>query len=132
MRSIVGQKAQDFAVEIYFLNRKLIDEDKEYVLSKQVLRSGTSISANIAEAEGGFSRADFIAKISIAYKESLETKNWLEILKRVALVTEEKFNFLFDKCEELAKMLYSTIQTSRNNQISENRDQKSDKKEDRD
>ena len=74
-------KSYDFALMIVKLSRKLMKHQKEYVLSKQLLRSGTSVGANIVEANGAISKADFSAKISIAYKECLESKYWLSILK---------------------------------------------------
>ena len=74
-------KSYDFALQIVKLSKKIVKENKEYVLSKQILRSGTSVGANIMEANGAISKADFSAKMSIAYKECLETKYWLSLLK---------------------------------------------------
>ncbi|MEO1670978.1 MAG: four helix bundle protein, partial [Cyanobacteria bacterium J06631_2] len=79
--NVTYEKAYSFAIRIVNAYKYLIKEHKEYVLSKQLLRCGTSIGANIAEANGAISSADFSAKISIAYKETLETKYWLSLLK---------------------------------------------------
>ncbi|PNW36589.1 UNVERIFIED_CONTAM: four helix bundle protein [Euhalothece sp. KZN 001] len=89
MNSLVYDKAYQFAIRIVKAYRYLVEEQKEFVLSKQLLRSGTSIGANIAEANGGISKADFRAKISIAYKECLETKYWLSLLKDTNYISSE-------------------------------------------
>jgi four helix bundle protein len=81
MNSKVYDKAYQFAIRIVRAYKHLYDEKKEFVLSKQLLRSGTSIGANIAEANGAISKVEFKAKMSIAYKECLETKYWLSLLK---------------------------------------------------
>jgi four helix bundle protein len=81
MKSIVKEKSYNFALRIVKLYKHLIEVKKEFVLSKQLLRCGTSIGANVEEALGGQSDKDFIAKISIAYKESRETNYWLRLLK---------------------------------------------------
>ena len=113
--SIVYQKAYPFAIRIVKLHKWLCDEKKEYTLSKQVLRSGTSIGANIAEAKGGISRADFRAKMSIAYKETLETKYWLSLLKDTEYIPEKSFNSLHSDCDEIARMLWSILQSTKKN-----------------
>ena len=92
MNSLVYDKAYQFAIRIVKAHRYLIENKKEFVLSKQLLRSGTSIGANIAEANGGISKADFRAKISIAYKECLETKYWLSLLKDTDYISPEAFS----------------------------------------
>lgn len=108
-------KSYDFAVSIVKLSQKLVSEKREYVLSKQILRSGTSIGANTEEAIGGISKKDFIAKLSIAYKEARETKYWLRILKDTGYITENEFQKYFISIEEILKILYSIINSSRNN-----------------
>lgn len=109
---ILYKKAFAFAVRIVKLSRLLVD-NKEFVLSKQLLRCGTSIGANIVEANGAISKSDFSAKISIAYKESLETKYWLDLLKESSLI-EEKIHSSFRKdADELSKILYSILKTTR-------------------
>ena len=90
--SIVCEKAYQFAIRIVKVYKDWVDQKKEYVLSKQLLRSGTSIGANIAKANGVISNADFKNKISIAYKECVETKYWLSLLKDTEYITEKSFN----------------------------------------
>lgn len=82
-------------------------------MSKQLLRSGTSIDANIAEANGGISTNDFSSKMSIAYKECLETKYWLSLLKDTDFIEENTYNSIFTDAEEIAKMLFSIINKTR-------------------
>jgi four helix bundle protein len=82
-------------------------------LSKQLIRSGTSIGANIAEANGGISVADFSAKISIAYKECLETKYWLSLLKDTGYIEEKAFNSIYTDADEIGKMLFSILKKTR-------------------
>lgn len=111
--NITYEKAFKFAVKIVELNKQLTQEKKEFVLSKQILRSGTSIGANIAEANGAISDADFSAKISISYKESLETKYWLSLLKETNYISNEMFKELFEDTDELSKILYSLLKKTR-------------------
>lgn len=92
-----------------FLN----SEKREFVLSKQLLRSGTSIGANIAEANGAVSKADFSAKLSISYKECLETKYWLSLLKDTGIIRQKVFQSMFDDADELAKILYTILSKTR-------------------
>lgn len=114
--SILKIKSYKFAIRIVKLYQFLSKGKKEFVLSKQVLRSGTAIGALIREAEFGQSKADFISKMSIALKEASETMYWLEILKDTSYVDEKLFRSLYDDCEELIKMLVSTVKTTKNNQ----------------
>ena len=113
-KSVLKIKSYKFAIRIVKLHQFLIREKKEFVLSKQVLKSGTAIGALIREAEFGQSRADFINKMSIALKEANETIYWLEILKDTDYVNGKLFQSLYADCEELIKMLISTIKTSKN------------------
>jgi four helix bundle protein len=94
--------------------QSLVAEKREFTLSKQLLRSGTSIGANIEEAVGGVSKKDFIAKMSIAYKEARETKYWLRLLHATDYLTNDQFTPIVANCEELLKILYSIINTSKN------------------
>ena len=87
----------------------LRDEKKEYVLSKQILRSGTSIGANVEEASGGVSKADFKNKLSVAYKEGRETHYWLRLLVSVDLISKKMFNSLEKDCTEILKILFTII-----------------------
>ena len=106
-------KSFRFAIEIVELFKVLQKEKKEFILSKQILKSGTSIGANAEEAVGGISKKDYIAKLSIAYKEARETKYWLKLLKATGYLEDKSFNDLFQKCEELCKILYSSITTAK-------------------
>jgi four helix bundle protein len=112
--NVVVNKSFKFSVSIIRVYQFLANEKKEYVLSKQILRSGTSIGANIEEAVGGVSDKDFIAKMSIAYKEARETKYWLKLLHETNYLSDKQFNTLLEDCEELLKILYTIINTSKN------------------
>ena len=111
-RSVVAEKAFAFAVRVVKLVRQLQMEHKEYVLSKQLLCSGTSIGANIEEALAGQSRKDFIAKMSIASKETRESAYWLRLLRETGYLTNEQSVPLQNYCHELRRMLTSIIKTS--------------------
>ena len=104
-------KSKRFAVRIVNLYKYLNEEKREYVLSKQLLRSGTSIGANLAEAECAISRKDFLAKVYIALKECAETKYWIELLRETDYLTEEQYRSIWNDCEEIRKMLSSTTKT---------------------
>jgi len=106
-------KAYTFAIRIIKTQQHLNSEKREFVLSKQLLRSGTSIGANIAEANGAISKSDFSAKISIAYKECLETKYWLSLLKDTNFIEESVFQSIFEDADELGKILLSILKTTR-------------------
>jgi four helix bundle protein len=111
--SILRDKSYDFALKIVKLSRVLVSEKKEYVLSKQLLRSGTAIGALIREAEFAQSKADFIHKMSISLKEGNESLYWLELLKDSDLMNTATFNVLHSNCKELVAMLVSSIKTSK-------------------
>ena len=111
--SLSYEKAYNFAIRVVRANQFLQNEKKEFVLSKQFLRSGTSIGANLAEANGAISDNDFFAKISIAYKECLETKYWLALLKDTNYIDEKMFVSLFNDADEISKMLFSILKTTR-------------------
>ncbi|GBC60539.1 four helix bundle protein [Desulfonema ishimotonii] len=106
-------KAYAFAVRIVNAYRYLCSTKREFVLSKQVLRCGTSIGSNVAEANGAISKADFSAKISIAYKKCLETKYWLSLLRDTNFIDEKTYNSIFTDADELAKILFSILKTTR-------------------
>lgn len=107
----VKYKSKKFAVRIVNLYKFLCDEKKEFVLSKQILRSGTSIGANMAEAECAISRKDFLAKIYIALKECAETLYWLDLLHETEYITDIQYSSLQSDCEELRRMLSATTKT---------------------
>lgn len=113
--NVTYTKAYNFAIRIVKAYQYLCEEKKEYVLSKQMLRSGTSIGANIAEANGAISDADFSNKISIAYKECLETKYWLSLLKDTGYISEKSFQSMPEDADELGKILFSILKTTRIN-----------------
>lgn len=104
-------KSKKFAVRIVNLYKFLCETKNEYVLSKQVLRSGTSIGANIAESECAITRKDFLNKIYIALKECSETLYWLELLKDTDYILQEQYDSLFHDCVEIKKMLSATTKT---------------------
>jgi four helix bundle protein len=113
INSKVYDKAYKFAIRMVKAYKYLCEDKKEFVLSKQLLRSGTSIGANIAEANGAISKAEFSAKMSIAYKECLETKYWLCLLKDTDYLSSESFDSVYADVEELSKMLFSIVKSSR-------------------
>lgn len=108
----LAEKSYKFALNIVLVCKDLTSQ-KEYILSKQLLKCGTSIGANVAEANGAISNADFSAKISIAYKESLETKYWLRLLKDSEYLQDEKFENLFESADELSRILFSILKSTR-------------------
>jgi four helix bundle protein len=103
--NIIQEKSYKFAIRIVNLYRYLCENKNEYVLSKQILRSGTSIWANIEEAIGWHSKKDFNAKISVSYKEARETDYWLRLLKDTGYITEKEFIDIRNDCEELLRIL---------------------------
>lgn len=111
MKNTAKVKSKRFAVRIVRLYQYLCNEKKEYILSKQLLRSGTSIGANLAEAECAISKKDFLSKVYIALKECAETKYWLELLFDTEYLTSAEFDSIVKDCEELRKMLSSTTKT---------------------
>jgi four helix bundle protein len=113
--NIIQQKSFAFAIKIVELYKYLTETKKEFVISKQLLRSGTSIGVNIEEALGGQSRKDFISKLSIAYKEARETKYWLSLLRESEYIKQEDLIIIFDSCEEILKILGKIQKTSKEN-----------------
>ena len=107
----VRYKSRRFAVRIVRLYKYLCDEKREYVLSKQLLRSGTSIGANIAESECAVSRKYFVNKIYTALKECAETLYWIELLYETEYLTETEFHSLCNDCLEMKKMMSATTKT---------------------
>jgi four helix bundle protein len=111
--SIIAKKAYSFALDIIKVYKLLVNERKEYVLSKQLLRSGTSIGANINEGIAGQSKRDFVYKLNIALKEARETNYWLNLLKDSEYINLVEFEALNNKCNEIIKMLTSIIMTTK-------------------
>ncbi|MCL2370893.1 MAG: four helix bundle protein [Firmicutes bacterium] len=114
MKSIKQIKAKGFAVKIINLCRFLREQKKEFLISKQIMRSGTSIGANLYEAEQAQSKEDFVHKNSISLKEANEKMYWLELLYETDYISAEKFDECRIDCEELIKMLVSSIKTTKN------------------
>ncbi len=114
--NIVLIKSKAFAVRIVRLNQYLQQGKAEYVLSKQVLRSGTSIGANIREATQAVSRPEFIQKMSIVLKESVETEYWLELLCETNYLTQRAFQSIYADNKELTRLLTSIINSSKHTQ----------------
>jgi four helix bundle protein len=114
--SIISVKSFLFALKIIKTHRIIIHTHREFILSKQLLRSGTSIGANVAEGLSAFSRKDFEFKISIAYKEARETVYWLKLLEASHIIDLETFDELILDLEELQRLLGSTLVTLRKNQ----------------
>jgi four helix bundle protein len=106
-------KSKAFALRIIKLYKYLYNKKREFVLSKQIIRSGTSIGANVREATRAQSMPDFISKMNIALKEAEETCYWLELLQESEYLDERAFNSLYNDCMELLKILASIVKTSR-------------------
>ena len=113
--SILIQVSLKFSAKIIKLQRYLVKEKKETIISKQIIRSATSIGANINEANYGSSKADFIAKMHIALKECAETEYWIRLLKESEYIPEEKFIDLINSCLSIKKMLIATLNTAKRN-----------------
>jgi len=115
--NIILDKSFAFAVRVVKLYKYLCDEKKEYVLSKQLLRSGTSIGANINEAQAGQSKADFISKMSISSKEARESKYWIDLLVKTDYlnINDQHTKSLVNDIEEIIKLLTSIVKSSKEN-----------------
>ena len=109
----IQTKSYAFALRIVKLYRYLCDEKKEFVLSKQIVRSATSIGANIEEAIGGQSKKDFLSKMSIAYKEARETQYWLRLIRDSDIIDAKSADSVIEDCEEILKLSGSIIKTTR-------------------
>ena len=110
--NIIVEKSFDFAVRIVNLRKYLTREHKEFILSKQLLRSGTSIGANVSEAQRGQSKADFTAKMSIALKEASESEYWIKLLYRTEYLSKEQYSSLNTDIQELIGLLTAICRTS--------------------
>ena len=115
MDNVIETKSFQFAIRIVNLYKYLCNSQKEFTLSKQLLRSGTSIGANVAEAQQAQSRPDFVSKLSIALKETTETKYWLRLLNATDYLSPAEFESIMSDCVEIEKILVSIIRTTRNN-----------------
>ena len=112
--SVIKTKSKAFAIRIVRLFQFLTEKKKEFVLSKQVLRSGTSIGANIVEAKYAISKKEFVLKLQIALKEAAETAFWLELLQETDYISAQEFSSIHADCEELLRLLTSSLTTLKN------------------
>jgi len=110
---VIKEKSYAFALLIIKIYKKLISEHKEFVLSKQLLKSGTSIGANIEEADGGISKKEFIVKVQISYKEAKETMYWLQLLHDSEFLSNSDFDLLAENCQEIIRILSAILKTSK-------------------
>ena len=117
--NFVAVKSMYFSVRMVRLYHFLTVNKKEYILSKQALRSGTSIGANITEAENAFSKREFLAKMYIAFKECAETEYWLELLFETGLLNENEYQSITEDCTEINKLLSSITKTVKDNKEKE-------------
>ncbi len=115
--NIIQLKSYDFAIRVVKLYKYLSQEKKEFVLSKQLLRSGISIGANVEEAIGGQSRKDFFAKLTIAYKEARESHYWIRLLRDTDFLTQKETASLIKDIEEILKIIGSIQKTVRNTNL---------------
>ena len=113
--SLVYNKALNYAVRIVNLYKYLNENQRECIISKQLLRCGTSIGANISEALSAESTADFIHKLSISQKEANETQYWLTLLCKTEYISTKEYDSMIEDCEEIRKMIISIIITSKKN-----------------
>lgn len=113
--NVLKAKSYVFAIRIVKLSQYLQTEKKEFVLSKQILRSGTAVGALIREAEYGQSKTDFIHKLSISLKEANETEYWINILKDTNYIDIKLFESLLNDCKQLLKLLITSIKTAKGN-----------------
>jgi four helix bundle protein len=109
------KKSYDFALDIVMLYKFLTEKRKEFVLSKQLLRSGTSIGANIREAIDGQSKPDFLSKMNISLKEARESLYWIDLLADSNYIDIEQKQKIYKKCEELIRILVSIVKTTKEN-----------------
>ena len=110
--NVIVDKSFDFAVRIVNLSKYLVEQQKEYILSKQLLRSGTSIGANVFEAQRGQTKADFTAKMCIALKEANETDYWLKLLHRTEYLTEAQYTSIYEDMQEILGILTAICRTT--------------------
>ena len=114
MKNNIQEKSFQFAIRIVNLCKLLRTERKEYTLSNQLLRSGTSVGANIVEDQQAQSRADFLSKLNIALKEAYETTYWLRLLEATDYLTNQEFHSIYTDCDELVKILVSSVKSVKN------------------
>ena len=118
MVDCLDNKTKEFALRVIKLSRYLMEEKKEYILSKQILRSGTSIGANVRESWNAQSRSDFQHKLSIALKEADETAYWLELLVESEIIDRKQFDSLYSNLDEIIAMLTASVKTMKETNLS--------------
>jgi len=111
--NIILEKCLDFSVRIYKLTKYLQDEKQEFILGTQILKSGTSVGANVAESNRAESASDFVHKLGISSKEGEETIYWLRLLHRVELITDAQYESMKQDADELMKLITSSIKTTK-------------------
>ena len=113
--NVVEDKSFEFAVRIVKLYKYLTTEKQEFVMSKQLLRSGTSVGANVSEAQQAQSPMDFLSKMNIALKESYESDYWLRLLHRTDYLNEEEYDSIITDCRSISKLLVTIVKSTKNN-----------------
>jgi four helix bundle protein len=113
--NIALEKSRKFAIRVYNLYKYLCDEKREFTLAKQLLRSGTSIGANLTEAQYSITRKEFLAKAQISLKECAETEYWLDLLKDTGLIAANEHESITKDCQELLRLLIATTKTLKTN-----------------
>jgi|TARA_Y100001933_G_C18770205_1_gene467874 four helix bundle protein len=111
--NVIRTKSFDFAVDVVKLYKDLVENEREFVMSKQLLRSGTSIGANVREAEFARSRPDFINKMTIGLKEANETDYWLDLLHKTKFINKEDYSIYKEKIQEILRLLVSIVKSSK-------------------
>jgi four helix bundle protein len=111
--SIALEKSRKFAIRIYNLYKHLCEEKREYILAKQILRSGTSIGANLSEAQYAVSKKEFLVKTTISLKECAETEYWLDLLKKVNLLSQAEYDNIIKDCKDILFLLISIVKTTK-------------------
>lgn len=114
MDNVIENKSFQFAIRIVRLYKFLCEEKREYILSKQLLRAGTSIGANVTESQQAQSKPDFVSKISIALKEASETKYWIKLLGDTEYLSENQTKSILDDCVEIEKILVTILKSAKN------------------
>ena len=111
--NIALEKSRKFAIRIYHLYKYLNDEKREYVLAKQLLRSGTSIGANLTEAQYSVSKKEFLVKTTISLKEAAETEYWLDLLKETGILTTAEYDSIMKDCKDILHILIATVKSTK-------------------
>ena len=111
--NLVLDKSRKFAIRVYNLYKYLCEEKREYVLTKQILRSGTSIGANLSEAQYAVSRKEFLFKTTISLKECAETEYWLDLLKDTNVLSQAEYDDLIKECKDILHILVSVVRTTK-------------------